>query len=129
VQLYALVGVVLFWMFMAGPIVLIYREYFMASVDVFTGQETQLKNFPHPTPGLLFTSLILSMLPLAIYCMVILTWSLSRRRVRNVAQQIISEHSQTIDELKESNVIRLDFEDQLLGQAEFLLNLRSIDNP
>ncbi len=123
VQLYALVGVVLFWMFMAGPIVLIYREYFMASVDVLLGRETQLENFPHPTPGLLITSLILSTLPLAIYCMIILTWSLSRRRVRKVTRQIVAEHDATIAQLREANVIRLDFEDQLLAQTEYLLNL------
>lgn len=124
VQLYALVGVVLFWIFMAGPIVLIYREYFMASYDVLTGQERSLETFPHPTPGLLFTSLVLSLLPLAIYCMIILTWTLSGRRVRRVARQIIDEHEATIRELKKENVIRLDFDDQLLAQAEFLLNLR-----
>lgn len=123
VQLYALLGILVFWMFMAGPIVLIYREYFMASLNVLTGQESQLENFPHPTPGLLFTSLVLSTLPLAIYCMIVLTFSLSRRRVRRVTKQIVSEHEQTIDTLKQSKVIRLDFEDQLLGQAEFLLNL------
>ncbi len=128
VQLYALVGVVLFWMFMAGPIVLIYREYFMASMDVLTGRESHLESFPHPTPGLLFTSLILSLLPLAIYCMVILTWSLSRRKVGNVAKQIVDEHEQTIEQLKASRVIRLEFEDELLGQTEFLLNLRESED-
>ncbi|MEZ6078679.1 MAG: hypothetical protein R3C56_24295 [Pirellulaceae bacterium] len=67
-------GVVLFWMFMAGPIVLIYREYFVASYHVLSGEvATHLEDFPHPTPALLFTSLLLSLLPLAIYCMVVLT--------------------------------------------------------
>lgn len=124
-QGYALLGVVLFWGFMAGPIVLIYREYFSASVGVFTGQESHLESFPHPTPGLMFTSLVLSMLPLAIYCMVILTWSLSRRRVRHVSKQIVSEHDRAIEALKEEQIIRLEFEDEMLAQAEFLLNLQA----
>lgn len=129
VQLYALIGVIVFWAFMSGPIVLIYREYFLASIDVLSGEESKLENFPHPTPGLLLTSLILSLLPLAVYCMGILTWSLSRRRVHRVAQQIVTEHETTIEQLKASNIIRLDFEDQLLAHAEFLLNFKSRGQP
>lgn len=124
VQIYAFLGVIIFWVLMAGPIVLIYEEYLVASVQVLTGQESHLEAFPHPTPGLLLTSLFLSTLPLAIYCMLVLTWSLSRARIRKVAMEIVTEHDQTIAQLKSSNVIRLDFEDPLLAQAEFLLNLR-----
>jgi hypothetical protein len=124
VQLFAVLGVALFWMFMAGPIVLIYREYFMASYDVFTGgNESRLEDFPHPTPSLLFTALLLSLLPLAIYCMVVLTLALSQRKVARVAKQIVDAHQRAVDELKTSRVIRLEFQDQLLQQAEFLLKL------
>ncbi len=128
VQTMALIGVALFWVFMAGPIVLIYREYLMASVDVFRGQESTLENFPHPTPSLLFTSLMLSMLPMALYCMIILTFFLRRHKVRRVVQEIMAEHEATIDQLKQEKIIRLDFEDQLLVQAEFLLNLRDSEH-
>ncbi|QDV22585.1 hypothetical protein [Aureliella helgolandensis] len=124
VQLYACLGTLIFWTLMAGPIVLIYREYFLASYHVFTGQESHLENFPHPTPGLFFTSLILSILPLAIYCMVVLTRTLSRRAVGRVAAQIALEHETAIRTLKADKVIRLDFEDELLQQAEFLINLQ-----
>lgn len=125
VQLYALLGVLCFWSFMAGPIVLIYRNYFSATLKVFGGEQTRIEEFPHPTPGLLFTSLVLSTLPLAVYCMVVLTWSLTRRRVSRVARQVADEHTSTIEQLKQSGVIRLEFEDNLLQQAEFLLNLKS----
>ncbi len=124
VQLLAVVGVAIFWVFMAGPIVLIYREYFAASVAVLSGgHESKLEDFPHPTPGLMFTSLVLSILPLAIYCMVVLTVSLSRRKVNRVAQEIVDEHQRAIVELKDNNVVRLEFADELLHQAEFLLKL------
>ncbi len=125
VQLLALGGVILFWIFMAGPIVLIYREYFTASTSVLTGQEIALENFPHPTPSLLFTSLLLSLLPLALYCMLVLTWALSKRKVRHVSANIVGEHESTIKQLKQDNIIRLHFDDELLQQAEFLLNLRT----
>ncbi len=124
VQLWALVGVVLFWMFMAGPIVLIYREYFMASWSVLSGGDaTRLEDFPHPTASLLLTSMLLSLLPLVIYCMLILTFSLSGRKINRVAGEIVSEHQQEITRLKEQRIIQLEFDDELLHQAKFLLTL------
>ncbi len=124
VQLLALVGTVLFWTFMAGPIVVIYREYFAASFHALGGQETHLESFPHPSAALMLTSVVLSVLPLAIYCMVVLTATLSGRKVARVAKKIVREHEAAIEELKRTNVIHLEFEDELLQQAEFLLNLR-----
>lgn len=124
VQLLAFIGVALFWSLMAGPIVLIYREYFVASYHVLSGRESRLEEFPHPTPALLLTSLLLSILPLALYCMVVLTISLSRRKVVRVTQAIVSEHQEAIAQLQEAGIIRLEFEDRLLQQAQYLLNLR-----
>ncbi len=126
VQLYALLGTALFWALMAGPVVVLYREYFVASWRALGGSETHLDNFPHPSAGLMLTSLVLSILPLAIYCMVVLTAILSRRKVNRVARGIIREHELAIEALKRTDVIRLEFEDELLQQAEFLLNLRRV---
>ncbi len=125
VQLLAVVGVFIFWIFMAGPIVLIYREYFAASIDVLSGgHASKLEDFPHPTPGLMFTSLVLSLLPLAVYCMIVLTISLSNRKVQRVARTIVDDHQRSIEELKATRIIRLEFDDPLLHQAEFLLGFK-----
>ncbi len=130
VQLLALLGTILFWVFMAGPIVVIYREYFAASMHALGGSETHLESFPHPSAGLLITSVVLSVLPLAIFCMLVLTVTLSQRKVSQVAKGIIRAHEDAIAELKRNAVIRLEFEDELLQQAEFLLNLRrSVEGP
>jgi hypothetical protein len=127
VQLLAMVGVVIFWGLMSGPIIVIYGEYFAASADVFWGQASTLQKFPHPTASLLLTSLLLSTLPLMIYCMAILTLFLRRGKVRRVVREITSEHETVIEKLKRDRIIRLDFEDELLSQAEFLLNLRKME--
>ncbi len=124
VQTWAAGGSLLFWLFMAGPIVLIYREYFHASISALTGSEISLEKFPHPSSSLLITSVVLSLLPLTVFCMIVLTLMLSRRKVQQVSGQIIQEHERIIAELKQANVIRLEFEDDLLQQAELLLNLR-----
>lgn len=123
VQLLACLGVVVFWACMAGPIVVIYRDYFSASLSVMGGRHIELDAFPHPSPGLLLTSLLLSTLPLAVYCMLVMTAALSGRKVRRVAREIVAEHDAAITALKDGSIIRLDFEDDLLHQAEFLLGL------
>lgn len=123
-QLLGLLGVLLFWSLMSAPIIVLYREYFAASWNVFSGREEQLENFPHPTAGLFLTSLILALLPLAIYCMAVLCWVLGGRKVRRIVKEIVKEHATTMAELQSAKVIDLEFEDELLQQAEFLLNLQ-----
>src|SRR5690606_23287287 len=97
--------VAIFWALMSAPIVVVYREYFATSWNVFTGQAAQLNNFPQPTAGLFFTSLALATLPLAIYCMVVLTCILSRKKIRRIAREIGAEHEKTMDQLQADDVI------------------------
>jgi hypothetical protein len=119
----AIVGTALFWGFMAGPIVSIYHQYFSASYASLVAGEVHPEGFPHPQPSLIITSVILSLLPLIVYSMVVLTIALSNRKVRRVAAEIEKSHAEAIERLRRSGVIRLEFEDRLLQQAEFLLNL------
>ena len=123
-QAFALIGTLVFWALMAGPIIVIYRDYFTATFSVLGGQDSQLDSFPHPPPGLLFTSLVLSTLPLFIYCMVVMTASLSRRKIRAAVQRIVQAHQETIEELRKTDVVRLQYEDQLLEQTEYLIHLK-----
>jgi hypothetical protein len=122
-QLLAVIGVLLFWGFMAGPIVSIYRQYFSASYGALFRQGLTTADFPHPSAGLIFTSLILSLLPLVVYAMLVLTLALSRSKVLRVVDEITSEHTRMIEELEQSRIVQLQFEDEQLQQAEFLLNL------
>lgn len=123
VQSLAIVGVILFWSFMAGPIFAIYHQYFSASYASLVAGEVHPEGFPHPHPSLIITSVILSLLPLVVYAMIVLTLALSYRKVRRVAAEIQAAHIHAIRELRDRRVIHLDFEDRLLQQAEFLLNL------
>lgn len=127
-QLLGLIGCIVFWSFFAGPVVSIYRQYIAASYLALTVLDTELVVFPHPSPSLLVTSIVLSLLPLLIYCMLVLTAALSRRKVQRVVAEIQKEHEAAIRGLKESGVIHLEFEDRMLQQAEFLLNLDRVKN-
>ena len=127
VQLLGLAGAVLFWSFMAGPIVAIYHQYFSASYASLVAGDVHPDGFPHPQPSLIITSVILSVLPLVIYAMVVLTLTLSPRKVRRVSAEIQSSHAAAIKELRDNRIIQLEFEDRLLQQAEYLLNLARRD--
>lgn len=123
----AIVGTAIFWSLMAAPIVVIYRQYFSTAYSVAIGNEVSVEAFPHPEPGMLFVSMFLSLLPLVVYCMVVLTGVLSRRKVNRASQQIIEQHAAEIETLQDEGVIRLQFDDDLLQHAEYLLQFNTPD--
>jgi len=120
-QLFALVGTAVFWLLMAGPIVAIYREFLGASYDTLSGSQSSVEKFPHPSPALLFTSVLLSLIPLLIYAMVVLSWTQRRSKINRIADSTYSEEVKLVDELKRSGVIALHYDDPLLEHAEFLI--------
>ncbi|MFO0939450.1 MAG: hypothetical protein U0930_01655 [Pirellulales bacterium] len=125
IQVLAVIGFGIFWAMMAAPIFTLYRDYIHASWGVWSGEErVRIDEFPHPSYGLFFTSLLLSTLPLLIYSMIVLTISLGRQRIARIAGEITKQHDQAVRELQQSQIIRLQFGDELLEQAEFLLNLQ-----
>ena len=120
-QLFALVGTGIFWLLMAGPIVAIYREFLGASYNTLSGSPSSVDNFPHPSPALLFTSVLLSLIPLLIYAMVVLSWTQRRAKIIRIADSTYGEEVKLVDELKRSGVIALHYDDPLLEHAEFLI--------
>jgi len=120
-QLFALVGTAIFWLLMAGPIVAIYREFLGASYDTLSGLQSSVDKFPHPSPALLFTSVLLSLIPLLIYAMVVLSWTQRRSKINRVADSTYGEEVKLVDELKRNGVIALHYDDPLLEHAEFLI--------
>jgi hypothetical protein len=122
-QCAGLMGTVLFWAFLAGPIISVYRQYFQASYHAIADSVATVEHFPHPSPNLFFTSLLLSTLPLLIYCMLVLTLYLRRSTIERVSALIQQRHYQTIEEMKGAGTLRLHFENPLLDQAQFLIHL------
>ena len=120
-QIFGLIGTILFWLLMAGPIVSIYRQYLGASFQTLTGAQSSVEQFPHPSPALLMTSVLLSLIPLLIYAMVVLSWSQRKKRIHFIAESTYSEELKLVEELKRSGVISLHYDDALLEHAEFLI--------
>ena len=120
-QSFALVGTTIFWVLMAGPIVSIYRQYLTASYQTLTSAVSSVDTFPHPSPSLLMTSVLLSLIPMLIYAMVVLSWNQRRSKINQIAESTYTEEMKLVDELKRSGVIALHYDDPLLEHAEFLI--------
>lgn len=117
-----LIGTAVFWFLMAGPIVALYRGYFDASYVTLRDLAGNLDRFPRPDLSMMLTSLLLSMLPTALFAMVVLSLAQGRRRVHRAEDQIRQRHQETITALQREGVLQLRWDEPLLADAEFLLS-------
>jgi hypothetical protein len=124
---FAFIGTAMFWALMAGPIVALYRGYLNASYASLREFAGDLSAFPRAEFALMFTSVILSVLPTAIFTMFVLSWVQGRRRVENAEQAIRDRHREAISRLQQNRVLRLEWDEPLLSDAEFLLTAGATD--
>ncbi len=122
-QCAGMLATAMFWGMLSGPIVSVYRQYFEASRSALTAAQAHFDEFPHPSGSLLATSIFLSLLPMLIFAMIFMTWTLRRSRIQRISRRILAEHHTLIGKLKSEGVLKLYFEDPKLEQAEFLLRL------
>jgi hypothetical protein len=120
-QFFGLVGTLLFWGMMAGPIVAVYRRYFEASWRSLMESNTAVDGFEFGS-GIFLSSVLLSVLPLLVYCMVVLSWWQRHSKVRRLATRTLAEEHRLLEDLRAKGVIRLRYEDPLLEHAEFLVH-------
>ncbi|KAA5545251.1 GTPase domain-containing protein [Roseiconus nitratireducens] len=125
----ALLGTAIFWILMAGPFVAIYSEYLVASYEALAGGRMTMEHFPKPEFATVLTSLLLSVFPTAVFAMIALSVAQSRRRVRAAEQAIREQHEQAIDDLQRDRVLRLQWDDPLLSDAEFLVSAGAGGHP
>jgi len=120
-NLLAFMGTAMFWALMSGPIVALYRGYIAASYTSLRDFADNLGEFPKVEFAMMFTSVVLSVLPMAIFTMFVLSWVQGRRRVESMEQAIRDRHRNAISQLQRQRVLRLDWDEPLLADAEFLL--------
>ena len=125
--LLALVATFIFWALMTGPVVALYRGYVAASYTSLHDLADNLEQFPKVEFAMLATSVILSLLPTAIFTMFVLSWVQSRRRIDQAEATIRAEHRDAITSLQREHVLRLQWDDPLLADAEFLLSAGAND--
>lgn len=124
-----LIATVIFWSLIAGPLIALYRGYLDASYLAIgnpaenTHVHHWLERFPHPSAAMLLTSLFLSLLPTAIFSMIVLSICQSHRRVDRIARTLRNQHDTMIANLQREGVLRLRWSDPVLADAEFLLSI------
>ncbi len=118
-----LIGTTVFWALLAGPIVALYREYLSASYGVVGQGSAVLESFPHPNFSMILTSVLLSLLPMAVFAMWVVAMVQRRGKVHAVETQIRDEHHHVIGRMQSDGVLRLRWDDPLLADAEFLLSI------
>lgn len=123
VQLVGLIGTLGFWGMMLGPIVSIYRRYFHASYESLMQAAAEPEHFPHNSASLVFTSALLSIIPIFLFAMIIMSFWLRGSKLRRIAQGVQKAHHQMLETLKRDGVLKLHFEDKALEEAEFLIQL------
>ncbi|OYP38536.1 hypothetical protein [Rhodopirellula sp. MGV] len=123
----ALIGTLIFWSLMAGPFVALYKEYLSASFNSLstTGQlhEHVMERFPKPEFAMVLTSVVLSVLPTAIFAMIAISIAQSKGRTRAAIKQIRDQHDEAIAKLQREGVLRLRWDEPLLSDAEFLMTV------
>ena len=127
IQFCGLIGSVLFWSLLAGPIFALYRNYFAASYESLRSLADNLERFPHPSAAMILTSLLLSLLPTALFAMGVLTWVQRRSRQEQAAGSIDLRIKQAIDALQTDGVLRIEFSDPVLEDTRRLTTIGTID--
>ena len=64
---------------------------------------------------------------MAIFAMVVISWAQGRTRVDRAEQSIRERHRDAIATLQQQRVLRLEWDDPLLADAEFLLTAGASD--
>jgi len=82
-----------------------------------------LQAFPRPEATMMLTSLLLSILPTAIFAMFVISLAQGRWRIDRAETRIREAHAQAISRLQQERVLRLRWDDPLLADAEFLLSV------
>jgi hypothetical protein len=122
-----LIGTLIFWGMLFGPFLLIYREYFEACWKSLTNEAITSEQFPHPKPSMLFTSVILSIIPMLLYTMIALSLFIRRSKIERLARGLVDQNRRLVGELQEKNILRLELDDPALENASFLLSLGNCD--
>lgn len=121
--LFALLATLAFLFFFSGPIVVIYRQYIETLWRVFHGEPVQWSDFPRPDFSMIFTSFILSVIPVALIAMFAVTGFTRRRPVEHLANSFRQKIDALTEQWQQQALLRLELHDPLWEAVQRLLHL------
>ena len=86
---FAFSGTAVFWVFLIGPLVTVYLQYFHAFFVVY-GSGAMISAFPEISLSMLKTSFVLSALPMLLVAFLLAPILVSRQRIRNASDQSVT---------------------------------------
>jgi hypothetical protein len=119
----ARLGTACFWACMAGPLASIYRQYFKAAHGALGSEASIWSDFPVPASSMIFTSLLLSFLPMFAFALICVAWAVTPSRAKRCAALIREEHEKGIENRRKDGTLRLEIGDPAMEAARFLISL------
>lgn len=111
---------------LSGPLVAVYREFFDAWSGVFQGPVgLRWQSFPAPSAGMIFTSLLLAVLPVIFCALVACLRATPRMRVDAALADAKVKHQAMLDQLTKSKTVRLVSEDPIREAARHVMDFLS----
>lgn len=106
----------------AGPLWVVYREFFQAWTGGLTGMNgVKWTAFPAPSAGMIFATLLLVLLPVAMLALVSSVVATPQKRVAAAANKVRQEHDSMLENLARQQVIRLESDDPVREAVRLIL--------
>jgi 50S ribosome-binding GTPase len=113
----------------AGPLWVVYREFFQAWSGGLTGMNgVKWTAFPAPSAGMIFATLLLVLLPCALLALVSSVIATPQKRIAVAADEVRQEHNSMLEKLARSQVIRLESDDPIREAVRLILGFLSPKN-
>ncbi len=106
---------------LAGPLVSVYWDYGQAAYETFTtDQNTPWTEYPAPSFGMMFTALILGLIPVVAIAILMLSWASRGGVVRRCIRRIQNHHEEGIARLREDRSLAIELTDPVLKAARMV---------
>lgn len=108
---------------LSGPLVAVYREFLDAWTGVFQGPvEHRWQSFPAPSVGMIFTSLLLAVLPVIFCALVACVRATPRTRVSAALADAKAKHQAMLEQLTKNKSVRLVSKDPVREAARQVMD-------
>ncbi len=123
-ELAGLLCTAVFLALLSGPVYAIYQEYLEAAFRALSLEGTvTIREFPTIHFGTAATSVVLSIIPVAVLTAFFLTFWVRRKKVERCEKDIQDGHDRCLQEFTDERKIRVHFRHSVMDSAKFLADL------
>ena len=112
----------------AGPVWAVYREFVEAWSGAFDGEAAmKWQTFPAPSAGMIFVTLLLLILPVAVLALIGSLLSTPKKNVTSARNEIREKHDTLLKRLTQGGAVRLESDDPVREAVRTLLDACRVD--